>query len=101
MTNIISMKPVTLSEVKEIIGDSESKPELKDYLKEFSKLTKKQSDEIIESLRKMNNAKFKEEYIIKVADLLPKNTENIVKIFEDVSLDEKEINEVLAIVKEY
>ena len=38
MTNIISMKPVTLADVKEIAGDLEAKPELKDYLKEFSKL---------------------------------------------------------------
>ncbi len=100
MTNIISMKPVTLAEVKDIIVDLDSKPELKDYLKEFSKLTRKQSDDIIESLRKMNNAKFKEEYIIKVADLLPKNAESVAKIFDDVSLDEKEINEVLTVVKE-
>lgn len=101
MTNILSMKPVTLAEVKELVEDLDSKPELKEYLKEFSKLTKKQSDEIVESLRKMNNAKFKEEYVVKVADLLPKSSESVAKIFNDVSLDEKETNEILALVKEY
>ena len=34
------MKPVSLAEVKEYIGDLEEKPELKDYLKKFSNLTK-------------------------------------------------------------
>jgi len=101
MINIISMKPVTLADVKEISGDLEAKSDLRDYLKEFSKLTKKQSDNVVETLRKMNNAKFKEEYIVKVADLIPKNAEGISKIFSDVSLDEKEINEILAVVKEY
>jgi DNA-directed RNA polymerase subunit F len=95
------MKPVTLADVKEISGDLEAKSDLRDYLKEFSKLTKKQSDNVVETLRKMNNAKFKEEYIVKVADLIPKNAEGISKIFSDVSLDEKEINEILAVVKEY
>lgn len=98
---ILKMTPVHLGEVKELAGDLESKPELRDYLKEFSKLDKKKSDDLLESLRALGNLKLKEEQLVKVVDLLPKDSDEILKIFNDISLDEKEINEILAAVKEY
>ncbi len=101
MTTIISMRPVSLAEVQEIAGDLESRPELRDYLKHFSKLDRKQSDELSEKLREMKNAKIRDESIVKVVDLLPQDSEAMSKIFNDVSLDEKETNEILALVKEY
>ena len=39
---ILKMTPVHLADVKELAGDLESKPELKNYLKEFSKLDLRQ-----------------------------------------------------------
>lgn len=101
MTNILSMRPVHLAEVQELAGDLESRPELRDYLKQFSKVSKKHSDELADKLRSMNNAKIREDSIVKVVDLLPRDSEALVKIFSDVSLDEKEINEILELVKEY
>ena len=101
MTTIISMKPVSLVEVQELAGDLESRPELRDYLKHFCKIDKKQSDELGDKLRAMNNAKIRADSIVKVVDLLPRDAESISKIFNDTSLDEKETNEILAIVKEY
>ncbi len=101
MTNILSMKPVHFAEVQELAGDLESRPELRDYLKHFSKISRKHSDELAEKLRAMNNAKIRENSIVKVVDLLPRDAEAVSKIFSDVSLDEKETNEILEIVKEY
>ena len=98
---ILKMTPVHLGQVKELAGDLESKPELRDYLKEFSKIDKEKADTLLESLKGLGNPKMKEEYIVKVVDLLPKDSDEIIKIFNDVSLDEKEINEILAAVKEY
>jgi DNA-directed RNA polymerase subunit F len=98
---ILKMTPVHLGDVKELAGDLESKPELRDYLKEFSKMDKKKADTLLESLKGMNNPKIKEEYMIKIIDLLPKDSDALLKIFNDVSLDEKEINDILAVVKEY
>lgn len=95
------MTPVHLADVKELAGDLESKPELKNYLKEFSKLDKKKADELLEKLRAIGNLKIKEESMIKIVDLLPKDAQDVSKIFNDVSLDEKEVNEILTVVKEY
>jgi len=96
---ILKMTPVHLGDVKELAG--ESKPELRDYLKEFSKLDKKKADALLESLRGLGNLKMKEDLIVKIVDLLPKDSDSLIKILNDVSLDEKEINDILAVVKEY
>lgn len=98
---IIKMNPVHLADVGELAGDLENKPELKAYLKEFSKLDKKKSDALLEGLRSLNNHKIKEESMVKIIDLLPKDSESLVKIFNDVSLDEKELEAILNLVKEY
>ncbi len=98
---ILKMTPVHLEDVKELAGDLDSKPELRDYLKEFSKLDKKKADTLSESLRALGNLKMKEELIVKIVDLLPRDSDSLIKILNDVSLDEKEINDILTVVKEY
>src|SRR3989338_7186360 len=98
---ILNMRPVHLADVQELSGDLEAKPDLRDYLKEFSKLGKKQADALANSVRAIDSVKMREEFIIKIVDLLPRDSESISKIFNDVSLDEKETNEILAVVKEY
>lgn len=98
---ILKMTPVHLGEVKELSGDLESKPELRDYLKEFSKLDKEKADKLLESLKALGNLKVKDDVIVKIVDLLPRDSDSLNKILNDVSLDEKEINDILAVVKEY
>lgn len=93
------MRPVALAEVKKIIGDQEVKSELKDYLKEYCKNDYDQSIKIIEALKSLGNIKLKEEHIIKIADFMPKNAEELNKIFNDFALTENEANEIIAIVQ--
>lgn len=95
------MTPVHLAEVEELAGDLESKPELKSYIKEFCKLDKKKADALMGELVSLNNPKLKQESLVKIVDLVPRDSESISKIFNDISLDEKEINDILAVVKEY
>lgn len=95
------MTPVHLGQVKELSGDLEAKPELRDYLKEFSKLDKEKADKLFESLRTLGNLKLKDDILVKIVDLLPKDSDSLNKILNDVSLDEKEINDILEAVKEY
>jgi len=47
---ILKMTPVNLADVKELSGDLDSKPELRDYLKEFSKLDKKKADSLMKDI---------------------------------------------------
>ena len=95
------MKPLSLAEVKELAGNLDEKKELRDYFKKFGKLNKKDTVKLVEELKSLGNLKLKEEFIVKIVDFLPKNSEDLNKIFTDVSLDEKETDEILNIVKNY
>jgi len=95
------MNPVHLADVKEMAGDVEEKKGLKDFLKKFGKLSKEKSDALSEEIRGLNSIKIKEEDIVKIVDFLPKDIEEINKIFKDVSLDDKEANDLLEIIGRY
>jgi len=98
---INSMKPLALCEVKEIVEQLEEKKELKDYLKKFGNLSNEVSVKLMDELEKLDNMKIKKEHIVKIVDFFPKTSEDLNKIFSDVSLDEKEVNEVLEIIGRY
>ena len=98
---ILDLKPLNLAEVKELVKDLEDKGEILDYLKKFGKLSKDDSEKLSGELRALDNLKIKESHLVKVVDLLPTDNSSVNKIFNDVSLDEKEINEILEIVRRY
>ncbi len=98
---ILGKEPVTLAETLDIIKDLEEKEEIKSYLKRFAKTDKKQALEIKEEIKKLNNLKLKEENIVKIADFLPKKSEELNKILTEVTLTEEETNAILDIVKKY
>jgi len=95
------MKPLSLAEVKKFAGSLEEKKDLKDYLKKFGKLSENDSKKLTEEIKSLNNLKIKDADIVKIIDFLPKHSEDVNKIFSDVSLDEKETNEIIEIVKKY
>ena len=97
------MKPLSLAEVKELTADLKDKKELQDFLKRFEKfaLSKKNNNELVDELKKINNPKLKEEYIMKIIDFLPKTPQDLNKIFMNISLDEKESNDILEIIRKY
>lgn len=94
-------KPVSLAEVKALANNLEEKKVLNDYLKTFCKASKSDAEKLAGELRALNNMKLKEESIIKIADFLPRSSEELNKITNDVSLTEEEANSVLNIVKNY
>ena len=98
---IVEMKPLSMAEVKDMLEDSEEKKELNEYLKTYGKLKKADADKLVEEIRALNNVKLKEDYIMKIADFLPRDVEDLNKIFHDISLDEKETNDILEITKKY
>jgi DNA-directed RNA polymerase subunit F len=95
------MKPLSLAEVKELVGEVDEKKDLKDYIKRFGNLSKEDSVKLGEEVRGLDNMKVKEEHIVKIVDFVPKTAEELNKIFTDVSLDEEECNKILEIVKGY
>jgi len=98
---VLEKRPVTLAEARSFIPDSEEVNPMNDYFKKFTKLNENKAEELLVELRKLNNLKLKEESMIKITDFLPENSEEVNKIVNEVSLNEEEINAVLAVVKNY
>ena len=98
---INKMKPLCLAEVKNLIGDMDDRKELNDYIKKFGNLSKEDSLKLGDEIRGLDNMKIKDENIVKIVDFVPKTSEELNKIFTDVSLDEEECNKILEIVKGY
>ena len=93
--------PLTLAEVQSYAKDLEEKKDIKDYLKKFTELTKEKAEKLKEEIHSLNNLKLKEENIVKIVDFLPKDSEDLNKIFTEVSLSEEESNAIIEIVKKY
>jgi len=64
-------------------------------------LKKDKAENLAEDLRGLNNPKIKEDDIVKVIDFLPTQSEEVNKIFTDVSLSEDESNKIIEIVGKY
>jgi DNA-directed RNA polymerase subunit F len=98
---VISMKPIPLASVGNYLPDVEDSQPVKNYLKEFTKLSESKALELIEKLQGLNSIKLRESHFVKIADYVPLDAEDVHKVCNDVSLDEKEVTAILDIVKEY
>jgi len=98
---ILNLKPLSIAEVKEHVKDLDETKQIHNYIRKFGKMDKKKAQEIAEKVRALNNNKINEANITKVIDFLPKTSEDVNKIFSEVSLNEQEANAILEITKEY
>jgi DNA-directed RNA polymerase subunit F len=98
---IKEMQHLSLAEAQEILNAREEKEEIKKFIKKFIKLKIADAKKLREDLRALDMLKLKEEYIVKIIDLLPEDAADLNKIFVDTSLNEDETNKVLEIVKKY
>ena len=94
-------KPLTLSEVYELVGDNEKAEEVKKFLKNFVKISSKKAKEMKKDLESLDLIKLKEAHIIKIIDFMPEKSTELNKVLTDVSLDEEETNKVLDVVRKY
>jgi len=93
-------KPLSLAEVKEYLKNVEN-PVMHDYLKKFCNIEPKEAEKLASEIRALNNPKVKESHIVKIVDFLPKDAEEVNKIFSDVSLSDEEANSFAEIAKKY
>jgi len=91
------MKPLSMAESSKYIKTEE----LVAFIRQFSKIDNKDAAKLREEIEKLGSMKIKEEDTSKVIDILPEDAQDVAKIFTDVSLDEKEANQILEIVKKY
>ena len=103
------IKPVSLSEVKQVLKKVEK--ERKELLYEqkialehatkFGKINVKKTNDMLKELMKLDFIKENQAY--KIADILPDNQDDIKTIFakERVTIGENEIKKILDIVKKF
>lgn len=96
---VIKKTPLTLAEAAEFVPKTDDKKQVIDYLRKFSIHSKEESKKLAEEIRALNNLKIKEEHIVKLIDISPKDCEDVHKVFTDVSLSEEEANAILQIFK--
>ena len=98
---ILNKTAMPLAYVKEYTKEVEETKPIVAYLKKFCKISKTDADKLAGDIRALDNHKIKEETIVKILDMLPRDTEDLNKIFLEVSLTEEEANAILALVKNY
>jgi len=81
--------------------DSDSEVEIKKFIKKFVKLKIGYAKELRKKLENLDLMKIKPEHIVKIIDLLPEDSENLNKIFNDVSLNEDETKKILETIEEF
>jgi len=99
---IIENTPLSMTEAKEYFEkDKEISDEIKSFTKTFSKLKSNDGIKMREKIISLDMIKISPTHASKIIDLLPKTSEEINKIFIDISLNEEEINKILDLVKEF
>lgn len=98
---IKNQAPLSIPEAEEIFENSKSTKDLKPFLKKFGNLKISDVRKLKEELENSEILKLKAELISKICDILPRDIEDLNKIFVDVSLDKNESDKILEIVKKF
>ena len=91
--------PLSASESKEYFGKEQEN--LKSFISKFTKLNIKQSKDFRKKLEELNLIKMNARHISKIIDFMPITSEEINKIFIDISLDENEAKKIMDVVKQF
>jgi DNA-directed RNA polymerase subunit F len=106
MEEIVSEKLITNAEAKEILKERKKEIELGyeqknslDYLKNYDKLTAKNSEKLVEDLKKVS--KLRERQIIAISNILPQDLDDLRLIMEKdyTNLSDEEKKLILESVK--
>jgi DNA-directed RNA polymerase subunit F len=99
---IKNSEPFSMAEAIEYIKkDDDKETEIIGFIKKFNKLKSKDAKELKQEIERLGIIKIKPEYTVKIVDLLPDSSEELNKIFVDVSLDEDETKKILESVKRF
>ncbi|MDE1848543.1 MAG: hypothetical protein KGH55_00740 [Nanoarchaeota archaeon] len=98
---ISNRESLSMAESKAFIESNENAVELTKFIKKFSGIDLKKARELRLKISELNLMKVKSDQISKIIDLLPETTEDLNKIFVDISLDEDESHKILNTVKEF
>ncbi len=110
---IIEEKPIPLVKVKKILEDRYLQGKVNlfqrkayEHSKKFSKIDEESTDKLIEELKEFNkkiNRKLREEDIVKIAEILPQNIDELraVLVQGGINIKKEEAEEIINIVRKY
>ncbi len=99
---------VSWTEARKLLETKEKERELGyeqknalEYLRKFSKLSEKKTNEMVEELKKIE--KLKDKHIVSVINMLPENLDDLKLLFahEIISPSEEDRKKILSIVKKF
>lgn len=92
-------KALMISEVHQLLGDSEKDKELKVFIEKFGKINLEKDKSLRNSLEKLEIIKLKERHLVKIVDFKPTTAIELNKVVSDVTLDNEEVNKILETIK--
>ncbi len=99
---IKSRNAISMPEVESVLKETKTEnKELVGFIHKFTKMKADDAEKIKSELINLDMIKINEEHIVKVIDIMPDDTEDLNKIFSDISLDDDEKTKILDIVKKY
>lgn len=98
---IINSEPLSMAESLAYLREEETETEVVGFMKKFTKLSEKDAKSLRKEIEGFGNIKIKQEYLVKMIDLLPESSEELNKIFVDVSLDEDETKKIIESIKKF
>jgi DNA-directed RNA polymerase subunit F len=99
---IKNTKPLSMAEVVEYLKKNEDgETDIMGFVKKFNKLKSKEAKELKKEIETLGIIKMKQEYAVKIIDILPETSEELNKIFVDVSLEEDETKKILETIKKF
>ncbi len=105
---ILEEKPLTYSEVKEILKDVNPNlrtEKLKEFLNSFNLVDASKVEEIKKEIESLNimRLKGKDKLIIQIINMMPKSLEELINILsgEKITLAEEDLKKILEILDKY
>lgn len=108
-SKVVSMKPVSLFEVKHILKERGTEKELTyeqdqthKFVEKFAKLTEKQTEDLISELKKIGPLKENEVLLYEIANGIPTRIEHLKLIVpKNVTVTDEEMGAVIALTEKF
>ena len=108
---IINEKPVNIYDIKDRLADIKKRDKelsfrakkTEEYINNVTILKEKKAKELLEELEKSNIDKLKVRQIVKLVDIVPKDSDSLKILFtnEPIALKQEEVDSIVEIVKKY
>lgn len=107
---VLQEKPVTLTEMRALLGQIKKRDEelsfrgtkTEEYLNVFAEMEQKKVEELMQKIRDLNVPRLKEDHIVRIVDILPKNVEEMKILLQGYTLTvtKENMEKIVKVLKE-